>query len=93
MSSKSVLYKYSISSILPIDRTLSGATTPRQSGPGSDGNEGVLPIPQRSSITGTSLSGCLVSYIQDTRCGRSYPSAEKQLVYSTTPANWVIALS
>ena len=27
------------SSIWPIDRTLSGATTPSQSGPGSDGNE------------------------------------------------------
>ena len=25
-----------------MDRTLSGATTPGQSGPGSDGNEGVL---------------------------------------------------
>ena len=30
------------SSILPIDRTLSGATTPEQSEPQSDGNEGVL---------------------------------------------------
>ena len=41
------------SSIWPIDRTLSGATTPSQSGPGSDGNEGVLRIPQSSSITGS----------------------------------------
>ena len=38
----------------PIDRTLSGATTPGQSGPGSDGNEGVLRIPQSSSTAGTS---------------------------------------
>ena len=29
---------------------------------GSNGNEGVLRIPQSSSITGTSLSDCLVSY-------------------------------
>ena len=43
------------SSIWPIDRTLSGATTLGQSGPGSDGNEGVLRIPQSSSIAGTSL--------------------------------------
>ena len=43
------------SSIWPIDRTLSGATTPGQSGPRSDGNERVLCIPQSSSITGTSL--------------------------------------
>ena len=48
------------SSIWPIDRTLSGATTPGQSGPGSDGNEGLLHIPQSSSITGTSPSDCLV---------------------------------
>ena len=39
-------------SICPIDRTLSGATTPGQSGPGSDGNDGVLHFPQSSSITG-----------------------------------------
>ena len=40
---------------------LSGATAPGQSGPGSDGNEGVLRIPQSSSIAGTSPSDCLVS--------------------------------
>ena len=45
---------------------LSGATTPDQSGPGSDGNKRVLRIPQSSSIAGTSPSDCLVSY-QDTR--------------------------
>ena len=44
-----------------IDRTLSGAITLGKSGPGSDGNKGVLCIPQSSSITGTSLSDCLVS--------------------------------
>ena len=49
--------------IWPIDRTLSGATTSGQSGPGSDGNEGVLCIPQSSSITGTSPSDCFVSYL------------------------------
>ena len=38
---------------------LSGATSLAQSGPGSDGNEGVLRIPQSSSITGTSLEGVL----------------------------------
>ena len=44
----------SFSSILCIDRTLSGATTLSQSGPGSNSSEGVLHIPQSSSITGTS---------------------------------------
>ena len=42
--------------------TLSGATTLGQSGPGSNGNEGVLRIPQISSTAGTSPSDCLVSY-------------------------------
>ena len=42
------------SSIWPIDRTLSG---------GSSGNEGVLHIPQCSSITRTSPSGLLYIYI------------------------------
>ena len=36
--------------------------TYRQSGPGSDGNEGVFCIPQSSSITGATLSDCLMSY-------------------------------
>ena len=46
-----------------MDRTLSGATTLGQSGSGSKRNEGVLSIPQSSSITGASLSDCLVSYL------------------------------
>ena len=40
---------------------LSSATTPGQSGPGSNGHEGVLRIPQSSSITGTWPSNSLVS--------------------------------
>ena len=63
---------------------LSGATTPGQGGPGSNGNKGVLHIPQSSSITGTSASDCLVSYPG----WGSYSSAEKQSVYSTALANW-----
>ena len=69
-------------SIWPIDRILSGATTPVQSDPGSDGHEGVLCIPQSSSIPGTSpldrlfniISGILVgegdltSYLRDAVC-------------------------
>ena len=50
------------SSIQPIDRALSGPTTPGLSGPRSNGKEVVLRIPQSSSITGTSPSDCLVSY-------------------------------
>ena len=43
------------SSILPIDRIRSG-------GPGNYGDEGVCCIPQSSSITAVSPSGCLMSY-------------------------------
>ena len=63
------LVSMQFSSIWAINRTLSGATTPGQSRSGSDSNEWVLCIPQSSSITGASPSGCLVSYIQDTCCG------------------------
>ena len=49
------------SSIWPIDRTLSGATSEGQRGLESDNNEGVLRIPQSSSITYTSPSDCLMS--------------------------------
>ena len=62
---------------------------PGQSGPGSDGNEEVLRIPQSSSIAGTSPSDCLVSYPGHS-LGGSYPSAEVQSVYSTAPADWAI---
>ena len=48
--------------IWPIDKILSGATTPGQSEPGSDGNKEELRIPQSPCITGSSLSDCLVSY-------------------------------
>ena len=44
------------SSIQPTYRALSGFTIPGQSGPGSNGNEGVLPVLQSLNITGTSPS-------------------------------------
>ena len=69
---------------------LSSATTPGQSGPGSDSTEGVHRIPQSSRITGTSPSDCLVSYTGLSFGGWSYPSAEVQSVYSTAPVDWEI---
>ena len=65
---------------------LSGATTPGQSGPGSNDYEGVLRIPQSLCTAGTSPSDCLVSHPGHS-LGGSYPSAEKQSVYSTAPAD------
>ncbi len=73
------------SSVWPIDRTLSGATTLDQGEPGSDGNEGVLHIPQSSSISGIWSSDCLVSY-PGHPLEWSYLSAEMQSMYSAAPA-------
>ena len=94
--SKTVLFQtiqFSISTYLssmwPIDRTLSDAAIVVWSGPGSDGNEGVLCILQSSCITGTSPLDCLVSYSEHSLGRGSHFSAEKQLVYSTVPADWV----
>ena len=58
----SKLSKPRYSYIWPSGGSLSRATTSGQGGPGSDGNEGVLRIPQSPSTTGTSPSDCLVSY-------------------------------
>ena len=71
-----------------MDTVLTGATMLGKSGPGSNGNEGVLRIPQSSWTAGTSSSDCLVSYQGHLLGGGSYPSAEKQSVYSTAPVNW-----
>ena len=78
------------SSIWPMDRTLLDVTTPGQSGSGNDGNEGVLCIPQSSSITEASLSDCLVSYPRHSLWVGSCPSSEKQSAYFTAPADWAI---
>ena len=76
------------SSIWPLDRTLSGATTPSQSVPRSNSNEKVLHIPQ-SSRAEALPSDCLISYpgLLLGVCG-PYLSAEMQSEYSTATANW-----
>ena len=70
--------------------TLSCAITPDQRGPGSDGNEEVLCIPQNPSITRASPSDCLVSYPGHSLGEDSYSFAEIQSLYSTAPADWAI---
>ena len=72
-----------------MDRTQSGATTSGQTAPGSDGKEGVLRIPQSSSITEALPSDYLVSYPGHS-LGESYFSAEMESVYSTATAAWAI---
>ena len=73
------------SSIWPIDRSLSDATTLGQKGHRSKSNEGILHIPQ-SSRTGASPPNSLMSYAGNT-LGESYFAAEIQSVYSTAPAD------
>ena len=89
ISNNSVEHKYKVymsnSSIWHIDRPLSGATAPGQSGPESNGREGVLHIPQSSSITEASPSDSWVSYLGHS-LGECYPSAEMQSVYTAAPA-------
>ena len=72
------------SSVRPIDRTLSGITTPDKSEPGSKGNEGLLRIPQSLNVTGASPIDYLVSYPEHSLV-ESHHSAEMQSVYSTSP--------
>ena len=55
-----------------MDRALSGATTLGQSGPGSDGNEGVLHIPKAPALLEPHHQ-IVLCHIQDTRCGSLTP--------------------
>ena len=73
--------------IWPIDRALSGVTTPDLSEPGSDGKEELLHILQSSRIADASSSDCLMSYPRQS-LEESYPSAEIQSMYTTAPADW-----
>ena len=68
-----------------IDWTLSGATSQGQSGPRSEGNEGVFCIPPISSFA--RALDCLVSYPEHS-LGESYSTVEMQSVNSTAPADW-----
>ena len=73
------------SSIPPIDKTLSGATTPGYSVPRSNGSEGVLRIPPKHSWKHTIR---LFSVISRILIVVSYPSEEMKSVYFTTPSDW-----
>ena len=72
------------SSIWLTDRTLSGATTPGQSGPGSDGNEEVLP-PKLQHYWDLNIRYFKV--ISRILIRGFCPSAGNQSVYSTAPTD------
>ena len=75
--------------IWPIDRTLSGATTPGQNKPGSDGSERVLRIYKISSSLEPHHQ-FVFCIIKDTRWVGANLFEKKQPVYSTAPADWAI---
>ena len=71
------------SSIEPIDRALSCVTIPGQSAHGSNGNEGVLCIPQSSSLTislFSVISGTLVVFSSPSRLGKGGQTFEVDTV-------------
>ena len=86
MSQSSFVCTQLNSSIGTIDETLTSTRTLGQSGFGSNGNEGVLHIPQ-SSIRWLSV------IFRTHRGVGSNPSAKMQLVYSIAPAVWATKTS
>ena len=79
---------HTVCSIWPIDRTLSGATTLGQSGPGGNGNERVSRIPQISKAGATQSDG-LMSYPGHSLGGWGFlPLCRDAVMDTTTPADW-----
>ena len=70
--------------------TLSDVTTPGQIGPWSDSNEGVLRIPQSSSITGVSPSDCFLSYQGDSLGGGLTPLQRGSQYTLCASADWAM---
>ena len=77
-------------SIWPIDGTQTCTTTQGKSRPKSNGNERVLHLPQSSKMA--SPLDSLVLNPGHPFGGKSYSSAEMQLVYSTVPIDWAVWL-
>ena len=76
-----------------MDRALSDSTTPIQSVPGNDDNEGVLRIPWSSSITGTSPSDRVVSYAGHSLGGGILPHCREAVDVFYSLADWAIIKS
>ena len=90
MQKNSKLPKRRFNSIWPVDRTLSGVTTPSQSGPGTMSVKGFLHSSNFHHYWNLTIR--LFSVITRTLVGGgggvSYPSAEVQAVHSTAVADW-----
>ena len=82
------MFAHRVCSFWPIDRALSGAITPGQSGPGSNGNEGVLCIP-RIFKAGASPSDGLMSYSWHSLVGvLLFCSDAVDIFYSPSQMDW-----
>ena len=82
------LFAHIVCFIWHIDRTLSHVTTLGQSGHGSNGNEGVLHIPQIFKI-GALPSDGLISYIQETRWRGVLPLGKDEVGVIYSPLRWL----
>ena len=79
-----------VSSIWRIDRTLSGATTLGQSGPGRDGNDN-LHSPKLQHNWNLNIR--LICVISRTLVEVSLTPLQRRMVYSTAPADWATKYS
>ena len=73
-------------SIWPMDRTLSGDTTPDQRAIAIKGNPDFSKAPALLEPHHQIFS----CHIQEIRSGLSYPSGEMQSVFSAVPADWTV---
>ena len=78
--------KWVNSSILSIDEPVTNTTNPNQSGHRNNRNEGIFPIPQRSSNGGLIIS--MISIKRRALSEGAYDLAEMQSVYSIVPIDW-----
>ena len=80
----SIICLYTVCSIWPIDRSLSGTTTTGQSGPRSNANTPHFPNLQGWSLTIRWLNGISRTLVDGVRLSKD------GVVYSTAPADWAL---
>ena len=88
---KRLTYSKSLNcSISPIDGTLTGTSTPDQSGPGSNGDQGCFTFPKIKGLEPDHQIHLSVIIGHLLVGGRFYPSAEMQSAYFTSPTDRAI---
>ena len=79
---------HTVGSIWPIDRTLLHGTTPGQSWPESNDNEGLLHISQMPMALASPSDGLMSNPGRKLVWRGAYRSAQMQSVYSTATDDW-----